>query len=191
MMMAVAGSILKVRGSNMAIVAAGPRPGRTPTTVPRTTPTKHQKRLTGVRATENPRIRFPTASNFSAFLQKPQGPVGKETPRARGKIRWNPRERATATLRAIHGERRSKTRTRKNVRSPRLRLNPNLGRRTIEPINPNHALMALPGPTQDWDSSPLSLAERRMLFKTKKRAKRRVAIPSQSGSNPGPGPNSE
>src|SRR4051794_13675532 len=38
----------------MAMVAAGPRPGRMPTTVPRKQPMKHQNRLAGCSATENP-----------------------------------------------------------------------------------------------------------------------------------------
>ena len=40
MMSAVTGSKLKVIGSSMAIVAVGPIPGRTPTSVPSSTPTK-------------------------------------------------------------------------------------------------------------------------------------------------------
>jgi len=41
MMIAVNGDvILKVIGSRRAIVAAGPRPGRTPTAVPRNAPRK-------------------------------------------------------------------------------------------------------------------------------------------------------
>src|SRR5258708_11790537 len=54
MMMPPAGSILKVRGNSSAIVAAGPRPGRMPTTVPKKHPTKHQNRFAGCSATENP-----------------------------------------------------------------------------------------------------------------------------------------
>src|SRR5262245_20339161 len=54
MMIAPAGFMLKVSGSSIAIVAGGPRPGRTPTTVPRRTPTKHHSRLPGASATANP-----------------------------------------------------------------------------------------------------------------------------------------
>src|SRR5438094_548312 len=54
MMMAPAGFMLKVSGRSIAIVAGGPSPGRIPTTVPRSTPTKHQKRLAGSSATANP-----------------------------------------------------------------------------------------------------------------------------------------
>src|SRR5712691_4481314 len=52
--MAPAGFMLKVSGSSIAIVAGGPSPGRIPTTVPRSTPTKHQNRLAGSSATANP-----------------------------------------------------------------------------------------------------------------------------------------
>ena len=57
-MIAVVWSIFSVSGSNIAIVAAGPKPGNTPTMVPRITPTKHQNKLTGVSATENPSRRL-------------------------------------------------------------------------------------------------------------------------------------
>ena len=40
MISAVTGSKLKVIGSSMAIVAVGPMPGSTPTSVPSSTPTK-------------------------------------------------------------------------------------------------------------------------------------------------------
>ncbi len=47
MMMEAVGAISKVIGSNMAIVAAGPIPGKTPINVPRKHPKKQnrQKRL--------------------------------------------------------------------------------------------------------------------------------------------------
>jgi hypothetical protein len=54
MMTALVGFIWKVSGSSMAMVAGGPSPGSTPTTVPRKQPAKHQKRFTGVSATANP-----------------------------------------------------------------------------------------------------------------------------------------
>src|SRR5688572_1644210 len=62
MMMPPAGSILKVSGSSSAMVAAGPRPGRMPTTVPRKQPTKHQNRFVGCSATENPCSNPPNTS---------------------------------------------------------------------------------------------------------------------------------
>src|SRR5690242_5475180 len=54
MMSAPAGSMRKVSGRSIAIVAGGPSPGRTPTTVPRNTPTKHHRRFMGSSATPNP-----------------------------------------------------------------------------------------------------------------------------------------
>src|SRR5882672_1385379 len=54
MMIAPAGFMLNVSGSSIAIVAGGPSPGRTPTIVPRNTPTKHHRRFAGSNATENP-----------------------------------------------------------------------------------------------------------------------------------------
>src|SRR5712691_4799124 len=44
------------------MVAAGPSPGSTPTTVPRKQPTKHQNRVAGCSATANPWRRPPTTS---------------------------------------------------------------------------------------------------------------------------------
>jgi hypothetical protein len=46
--------ILKVTGSNRAMEAAGPNPGRTPIRVPKKDPKKQKKRFTGESATENP-----------------------------------------------------------------------------------------------------------------------------------------
>src|SRR5262245_7171143 len=54
MMMPPAGSILKVSGSNSAMVAAGPSPGMMPTMVPSRHPTKHHRTLLGCSATANP-----------------------------------------------------------------------------------------------------------------------------------------
>src|SRR5215213_7441280 len=64
MMMPPEGSILKVSGSSIAMVAAGPSPGMMPTTVPRKQPTKHQNTLAGCRATANP-CRSPLAISIS------------------------------------------------------------------------------------------------------------------------------
>src|SRR5437879_1159885 len=63
-MMAPAGFMLKVSGRSIAIVAGGPRPGRIPTTVPSSTPTKHQSRLAGSSATANP-LRSPARISTS------------------------------------------------------------------------------------------------------------------------------
>jgi len=54
MIIEVTVGILKVNGRRIAIEAAGPRPGRTPTSVPKKTPIKQPTRLRGVVRTENP-----------------------------------------------------------------------------------------------------------------------------------------
>jgi hypothetical protein len=54
----VTGSRLKVIGRSIAIVAVGPMPGRTPTSVPSTTPMRQKRRFSGVRAVANPSARF-------------------------------------------------------------------------------------------------------------------------------------
>jgi hypothetical protein len=54
--MAVAGT-LKVKGSNSAIVSAGPIPGRTPTKVPTNQPKNPYIKVIGCKATEKPCIR--------------------------------------------------------------------------------------------------------------------------------------
>jgi len=46
-MMADIGETLKVTGRSKDMVATGPRPGRTPTTVPNKTPTKAKNRWFG------------------------------------------------------------------------------------------------------------------------------------------------
>ena len=56
MIMAPVGSILKVSGNSIAIVAGGPRPGNTPTMVPNKQPRKHMAKFIGVKATEKPCI---------------------------------------------------------------------------------------------------------------------------------------
>ena len=49
---------LKVNGSNIAMVVTGPRPGSTPTRVPRVAPIKQYKALLGVSATPKPTLRL-------------------------------------------------------------------------------------------------------------------------------------
>ena len=73
-MMAVVWSILRVSGSNIAMVAAGPKPGNTPTMVPRITPTKHQNKFTGVSATENPSRRLPRSSMIQRSNPESESP---------------------------------------------------------------------------------------------------------------------
>jgi hypothetical protein len=47
-----------VIGSSIAIVAVGPRPGRTPIAVPTTTPIRQYVRFCRVRAVSKPKVRF-------------------------------------------------------------------------------------------------------------------------------------
>ena len=56
MMMAEVGLSLKVIGIRIAVPAAGPRPGSTPISVPRTQPMKAKARFSSESATENPII---------------------------------------------------------------------------------------------------------------------------------------
>jgi hypothetical protein len=62
MISAVTGSNVKVIGSSIAIVAVGPIPGRTPTSVPRNTPTKHHRRFSGLSAVDSPSARLSISS---------------------------------------------------------------------------------------------------------------------------------
>ena len=54
MMMPPVGSMAVVSGNKIAMVAAGPRPGRMPITVPRKQPTTHQNKFCHCMATEKP-----------------------------------------------------------------------------------------------------------------------------------------
>ena len=81
-MIALVGSIWNVSGRSIAIVAAGPSPGMTPTIVPKRQPMKHHMRLPGVNATAKPWMR-PSAIS----IQKPRKPIGSATLSASGKIR--------------------------------------------------------------------------------------------------------
>jgi hypothetical protein len=57
--------ILKVIGKRIAMAPTGPKPGRTPTNVPSTEPTKQKKRLFGCRAMEKPYKRlFSVSKNY-------------------------------------------------------------------------------------------------------------------------------
>src|SRR5258705_10320598 len=64
MMIAVAGSILKVSDSRNATAPTGPNPGKTPTRVPTSDPIKQKSRLVGVSATENPSKMLLTTSTL-------------------------------------------------------------------------------------------------------------------------------
>src|SRR6185436_11747798 len=78
MMIALAGSILKVRDNRNATAPTGPRPGSTPTSVPTSVPRKQNKRFVGVSATENPRPillrRSTLESQNSAGQRNPEKP---------------------------------------------------------------------------------------------------------------------
>ena len=67
------------------MVAGGPNPGRIPTIVPRKTPTKHQSRLAGLSATENPKTRLLSASNFGYPFKNPEDFWGQKVPVQRQK----------------------------------------------------------------------------------------------------------
>jgi hypothetical protein len=54
MMIATTGFSPKVMGSRSAIAPQAPRPGRTPTAVPITTPRSANRKFVGWSATENP-----------------------------------------------------------------------------------------------------------------------------------------
>jgi hypothetical protein len=64
MITAETGSILRVTGRRRAIVAGGPRPGRTPMAVPRIAPIAQYKRFDTDRATSNPLARFARKSIY-------------------------------------------------------------------------------------------------------------------------------
>src|SRR5471032_1005631 len=72
MIIALAGFIVKVIGSSIAMVAGGPSPGMTPTAVPRSTPMKHQKRFAGSSATAKPCISPERISIFALKTEHAQ-----------------------------------------------------------------------------------------------------------------------
>ena len=61
----VAGASASVSGSSIAMVAVGPIPGSTPTSVPRSTPMKQKMRLVGLSAVWKPRARFASKSSIA------------------------------------------------------------------------------------------------------------------------------
>src|SRR4030042_1985343 len=71
MISAVTISMPMVIGSKSARVAVGPRPGRTPITVPMKAPRKTARRFPGVRAMANPWNRAPMVSKVTPY----SGPV--------------------------------------------------------------------------------------------------------------------
>src|SRR5687768_146798 len=68
----VAGDSARVSGRSIAIVAVGPIPGSTPTSVPRSTPMKQKATLTGENAVSKPRPRFRKRSIGVALGAKPR-----------------------------------------------------------------------------------------------------------------------
>src|SRR5688572_2379498 len=82
MIIALAGFMRKVSGSSIAIVAGGPRPGITPTTVPSTTPRKHHSRFIGSRATANPCSRPERTSTLGELHAEREREHGVERRRA-------------------------------------------------------------------------------------------------------------
>jgi hypothetical protein len=91
MMMEVMGDpILKLSGRSKEIVAAGPSPGRIPTTVPRRAPTKANNKLVRVNAIPNPLANpcnIPKISFILLPLYHFRNPRGRGTSRNRPKIR--------------------------------------------------------------------------------------------------------
>ena len=66
MMIALAGSILKVIDSKNATAPTGPSPGKTPTKVPTKAPRKQNSKFIGVRATERPRAKLLSSSTLDS-----------------------------------------------------------------------------------------------------------------------------
>src|SRR5690606_26077492 len=71
MMSAATGSRPKVTGSSMAMVAVGPRPGRTPMAVPRNTPSRQYIRLVRVKAVSKPMPRLVISSMPASSVAEP------------------------------------------------------------------------------------------------------------------------
>src|SRR5262245_2575272 len=72
MISAPTGGRPKVIGSSIAMVASGPRPGRTPTSVPPSAPIRHSSTFHGLRATPKPRTRLLKSSIIAAPLAEAQ-----------------------------------------------------------------------------------------------------------------------
>src|SRR5882672_11166153 len=70
MISAPTGGRPKVIGSSIAMVASGPRPGSTPTSVPTRAPIRHSKTFHGLRATPKPRTRLWKRSIIEAALER-------------------------------------------------------------------------------------------------------------------------
>src|ERR1051326_7383950 len=68
MISAPTGGRPKVIGSSIAMVASGPRPGRTPTSVPTSAPIRHSRTFHGLSATPNPSTKLLKRSIIGARL---------------------------------------------------------------------------------------------------------------------------
>ena len=75
-MIAGVGGRTVVKGRSMAIPAAGPIPGRTPTNVPRMEPIRAKNKYSQDRALENPWNKRPAVSMISP-VQIPINPAGR------------------------------------------------------------------------------------------------------------------
>src|SRR6266545_2577755 len=75
MIIAAVGDIVKTRGSSIAMVAVGPRPGRTPITVPMRLPTRAMARFRGWSATAKPWSRW---SNMGGSLPEEREDAERE-----------------------------------------------------------------------------------------------------------------
>src|SRR3954469_279657 len=77
MMSAATGFRLNVMGSSIAMVAMGPMPGSTPMSVPRITPMKQYRTLSGWTATVKPRTRLLKISICALRLLEHRRPDGE------------------------------------------------------------------------------------------------------------------
>ena len=75
--MAAVGDKPEANGTKIAIAAAGPSPGKTPTRVPMIDPTKQKKSISGCNATENPSIKLVKVSIFFYDFNPSKGLVAK------------------------------------------------------------------------------------------------------------------
>src|SRR5687768_7124864 len=80
MMIAVVASRPKVTGMSSDTAAAGPNPGRTPTSIPRMQPISAKRRLWGVRTVEMPPSSASMPMSDAQHRQREQPRVGEGRP---------------------------------------------------------------------------------------------------------------
>src|SRR5712691_7123943 len=97
MMMAGTGGSTAVSGKRMAMAAVGPRPGSTPTSVPRSDPSNAMPRLSGDSAAANPPTRWLRTSTSDP---DPAGRQGLEQPHSEHQVQ---RARGQAADEQGHG----------------------------------------------------------------------------------------